>query len=751
MNRERSFRWTTIALALGLLVLAGSGLAQQQDQDNGSDSSTARRPKIGLALGGGGARGAAHVGVLQVLEELNVPIDYVSGTSMGSIVGALFSIGLSPDEIQQEMVGVDWDDLFSDRPDRVMRNYRRKQDDTSFFLPVEFGLKDKGIVFSSGIIAGQKLGFAFRDPRLYLGGHQSFDNLAYPFRPVATDLATGEMFVMEKGNLLKAVRASMSIPGVFPPVEWEGRHLVDGYLARNLPADVVRDMGADIVIAVDVGMLPKDTDPEIFHTMTGVTEQQGIIQARQNVDIQLPGADVVIHVDLGKIHTRDFKLVPDAIPLGRQAALTVIEQLRELAVPLDEYRDHLQQHRMITDDLLLIDEIELVNNSHVDDRAILRNVHQEVGRPLDLDRLKTDLVTIFDFGVFELVDFEVLKDREGQNTLRIIANEKFYSPNIVNFGLSYAGGSEGRSYLDARLRITRLEMNRFGSELRTDFQIGRTTSIRSEYYQPLYWTRRPFFSLAGRYSNEYRDWYLYSFNLGEIQTKDVTLYPNLGYRLGHFGEVRFGIEYGHMKANDRTELGVYDFDGVRGGYTAELNLDMLDAAVFPTRGYRLLSRAFFGDEFFGSGLNYTTIQADAELVGSIDKNTFTLGFKGGSNMGSDLPEFDMFTAGGPESLEGYRTDEFRGEAMGVASLAWYRQIKGHPSPYSTSWYLGAKVEAGNAWRFAEDARLDDLHYCASLSLMAKTLLGPLAITYARAEDGSDAVNLTVGRLTTDFE
>ena len=748
-----TFRLPLFSLLPALLILGTvqPGLAVAQSDESGSGTQErpdcpSPRPKIGIALGGGGARGGAHVGVLQVLEEMNIPIDYVSGTSMGSIVGALFSIGLSPDTIEEEIISVDWDDLFSDRPNRADRTFRRKQDDSSFFLPVEFGIKNKGIVFSSGIIAGQKLGFAFRNPNLYLGGHNGFDNLAYPFRPVATDLATGKFFVMERGNLLKAVRASMSIPGVFPPVEWEGHHLVDGFLARNLPVDVVREMGADIVIAVDVGALPEDTDPEKFNSMLGVGEQQGIIQARQNMDIQLPQADIVIHVDLGKIHTRDFKLVAETIPLGQQAALGVADQLRELSVSLDEYQSHLQDHRMIDVDMLMIDRIELVNHSAVDDRAILRNINQKTGRPLDLDRLKKDLGTIFDFGVFELVDFEIIKDAAGLATLRIIANEKFYAPNILNFGLSYSGASEGRSYLDARVRTTRLEMNRFGSELRTDVQLGRTNGIRSEYYQPVSWTRRPFVAMTLRLRNNYQDWFLGKYHLGELQERDVTGYVDFGFRLGKYGELRTGIEYGYLKANDKTSLGLYDFEGSRGGFTTALNLDMLDAAVFPRKGYKLLSRVFFASDSFGPELNYTKIEGIGTLLDTWSKNTFILGLNAGTSLGTDLPEFDMFTAGGQAGLAAYQPERFRGQAYGVASLGWYRQIKGHPSPYSTSWYVGAKLEAGNAWRDQDLVSLDDLLYCASVSLMIKTIIGPLSTAYSRALDGSDSLMITLGQL-----
>ena len=276
MKTPGSFHRNFILLAASLLALAPVAAGALDEPENPEENG---RPRIGLVLGGGGARGGAHIGVIQVLHEMNIPVDYVAGTSMGSIVGALFAIGMTPEEIEASVVGVDWDDLFSDRPERTQRIYRRKQDDTAAFIQVEWGWKD-GLVLASGVVAGQKLSFAFREPALYLSGHHGFDELPYPYRAVTTDLQTGEMFVPDKGNLLKAVRASMSIPGIFPPVRWDDRILVDGYLARNLPVDVCRDMGADIIIAVDVGALPENTDATTLKTLMGINAQKGLIGAR---------------------------------------------------------------------------------------------------------------------------------------------------------------------------------------------------------------------------------------------------------------------------------------------------------------------------------------------------------------------------------------------------------------------------------------------------------------------------------------
>ena len=349
------------------------------------------RPKIGLVLGGGGARGPAHIGVLKVLRDLRVPIDYVSGTSMGAIIGALFSLGLSPEEIEARILGVDWNELFSDPPDRLQRTYRRKQDDRENFLPVEFGFTSSTLLTNRGLIAGQKFSFAFPEPDLYTSGYRGFDHLAYPFRAVATDLHTGEMVVMDEGNLMQAVRASMSIPGLFPPVRRQGRHLIDGGVINNLPVDVVRWMGADIVIAVDVGTLPEDSGEDLLGSIPGILSQTLIIQARHNVLAQMEDADLVIQVELENLGFKDFNRVDETIEPGREAAQLVAGCLREYSVSEEEYAAHLEKHRLPPAGPLVIDRIVLENTSPAADRAVLRLISQRTGRPLDLEQLKLDL------------------------------------------------------------------------------------------------------------------------------------------------------------------------------------------------------------------------------------------------------------------------------------------------------------------------------------------------------------------------
>jgi len=739
-SRRIFARRLVIGAALATISLSAAVASAQTEQS--ARQPAAERPRIGLVLGGGGARGGAHIGVLQVLMEMNVPIDYVVGTSMGSVIGSLYAVGKSPDEIQAIVTGVDWDDLFSDRPERTQRNYRRKQDDNADFLPIEWGWKH-GIVLASGAIAGQKLSFAFRAPALYLLGHDGFDNLSTPFRAVTTDLQTGHMFVPDRGNLLKAVRASMSIPGVFPPVNWDGRQLVDGYLARNLPVDVAIDLGADIIIAVDVGALPSDTDPEKFHTIGGVNEQKGYIGARQNVDPMLALADIVIQPDLTGISTRDFKRIDETITPGRQAALVVSAQLRELSLSPAQYVAHLRRHKPVSLPPLVIDRIELNNKSRADNRAILTQIHQPLGQELDLDLLKDDLVSIYDFGVFELVDFSI-RTEATEHVLIIDAIPKYYAPNVLNFGLSYAGGDGGRSDFVFRMRWTRNELNAYGGELRTDIQMGQLTGLQSEFYQPLEMHRILFTALTGRITYGLNPWYFELHNWGEYRVKKTEAVSEVGLRLGHYGEVRGGLLYGTLRSTDRTGLSLAEFDGPRGGYTASLNFDMLDLPVLPRNGWKAGITYFKGEPGLGSDLNYERLSGAAGAASTFGNNTFHLSLKGGTDFHTNAPQFDLFTLGGLSRMSGYAEDQLRGEVFGLGKLAWYRKISHATSPYATSWFIGAQFEAGNAWYWFENPRAEDLRFSGLLSLVGTTFAGPLSISYGRTNDGHDAIYLNLG-------
>ena len=297
------------------------------------------RPKICLVLSGGGARGVAHVGVIKVLEEQRIPIDCIVGTSMGSIVGGAYASGLSPELMESQIRAVDWDRVLADNPPRPARSIYTKQQERLHIGSPEVGFSHGKVELPRGAIVGHQL-------ELFLQGligvdleYDSFDHLPIPFRAIATDIGNGQMVVLDKGSLAMSMRASMSVPGVFAPQKLDGRLLVDGGLVRNLGVDVARGMGADIVIAVNLGsgLLKPDEVQSIF----SVAEQTLAILTEQNVQrslAELKPTNILIEPALGDFSSSDFKNSMSTIPIGEAAARTQIARLQALSLDPEAYR-----------------------------------------------------------------------------------------------------------------------------------------------------------------------------------------------------------------------------------------------------------------------------------------------------------------------------------------------------------------------------------------------------------------------------
>jgi len=278
-----------------------------------------KRPKIGVVFGGGGAKGAAHIGVLKVLEEQKIPVDYIAGTSMGAIVGALYASGLSAAELEKVITSIDWKDVFSGNPNRQDIDYRRKREDYEHLTGLSVGIRDGKVVTPKGLIKDQKVNVLFETLMLHTSDIDDFDKLPIPYRAVAADLETGEMIVLKGGRLADAARASMSVPGAFPPIEMNGRLMIDGGIVRNLPIDIVREMGADIIICIDVDK-PLETRKELGGSLS-IMNQMIDIMMKKNVREQvktLGPQDVYINPVLGEFGSADFAKAAEIARLGRK-------------------------------------------------------------------------------------------------------------------------------------------------------------------------------------------------------------------------------------------------------------------------------------------------------------------------------------------------------------------------------------------------------------------------------------------------
>jgi len=449
------------------------------------ESAAGRRPRIGLVLGGGGARGGAHVGVLKVLEELRIPVDYIAGTSMGSIVGGLYASGMNSQDIERELRAMDWADVFQDYPSRADRSFRRKSDDYTYAFKAKPGFNDGKIMIPLAYIRGQKLDLELNRLTLPVAEVKDFDRLPIPYRAVATDVETGKAVVLSKGNLSRSIRASMAVPAAFDPVEIDGRLLVDGGIANNVPVNVARDMGAEILIVVDVGS--GLFSREQITSALDVTGQLANYLFTLNTEQQLKTLgprDVLIRPPLGDIGGGSFDRVTETFLIGEGATRAALDALRRYSLSPQEYARYRAQHVRPRQDAPVIDLVRIDNHSRVGNAVIAERISAKPGQPLDVERLEQDIGQIYGLEIFESVRYSVVRE-DDKNILVISAKEKYWGPGYLQFGLATSNNLKGDSTLKLGVLYTRTEINELNGEWRVGVQVGTEPGIFTELHQPL--------------------------------------------------------------------------------------------------------------------------------------------------------------------------------------------------------------------------------------------------------------------------
>jgi NTE family protein len=720
------------AAALGLLVLLLAGGAAPPS-----------RPRIGLALSGGGARGIAHVAVLEALEAQRIPIDCMAGTSMGAIVGGLYASGLSPAQIRTALLEVDWPDTFNDLPARRDLGYRRKEDDASDLIKLEMGIRNGRLLLPRGLVAGQKIAFALQSLTLPAARVRDFDRLPTPFRAVATDLGTGEMVVLRSGNLADALHASMSIPGIVAPFEIDGRILGDGGLVRNLPVDVARSMGADVVIAVDVSS--PLFSPEELRSLPNITLQVTGIMTHENVEEQIKDADIAIVPELGTITATDYARADDILEAGTTAALAQPEALGRLALTDDAFREHLARARAPLSAPPRIDAVTVEGYTRVDRRIIEKRLKTRAGGPLEIQTLKSDLARIYELGDFERVDYAL--EQEGDRTKLVIrTREKSWGPNYLRFGLNLRNDFQGDTDFNIISRLTMTRIDPLGAEWRSDVEVGETRRVSSEFYQPLDFSGTFFVAPSVDYANAIVGVFEGDDRIADYQTRSVSGSLALGAQLGRYGEARIGVIRGRVWARPRVgDPGLPVLDVPVAAYAGRFVVDRFDNPNFPHRGRGAGLDVYLPRRGLGSDVSYDRIQGSIVQVFGAGRHHVFMGLEGGTNLGSAIPFYDEFPVGGLFSLSGFKQGQLRGQLFGVARAGYYRRSGKLSGISGQAIYLGGWLEAGNAWATSRDVGTGDLHYAATLVIGADTFLGPLFLAYGHADGGHDAIYLSMGR------
>jgi NTE family protein len=714
--------------------------------DNVGGGSSGARPRIGLVLSGGGARGAAHIGVLKVLEELRVPITCITGTSMGSIVGAAYSSGTSVTEMEQIVAGMSAEALFHEQPPRFEQSMRRKADDHINYIGPEIGIRGKEILLPKGLVSGVQLETVLR--RLSKSrGYYDFDRLPIPFRAVATDIVTGEAVVLRSGELAGAMRASMSVPGAFAPARIGGHTLLDGGLVRNLPVDVARDLCADVVIAVNLGspLLKEDEVGSIL----GVTQQMVNILTEQNVQkslSELTPNDVLLTPNLEGFSASDFNKLPQIVGRGEEVARAARGQLARFSIPESEYA--LLRERQSAPPTTMTGsaaEIRVENLSRVNPKAVQALMDTRIGEPLQVDTIDHDMQRIYGSGDFEHVGYRLSQD-QGTNVLDIEALEKSWGPDYLRFGLTLSSDFSGDAFFNLLGSYRQTWLNSLGAEWRTDAQVGRTSAFVTEFYQPFDVTGLFFVAPRAEFTREPIDLFLDGDRIARYDVRSGHAGVDLGLQVTRWGEARIGILRGTLDADLDTgpeSLSPTTLDRVQqGAFTAQLKFDQLDSVTLPRRGFSANARFYSSEDALGADETYAKWDADFLGAYSFGEHTVQLALEGSGTLSGTRPRYDQSSLGGFLQLSGLRTFELYGDEMRLGRLVYQHRLA--RQSLLEGMYIGLSVEAGQIREPVVEGNRTDVLAGGSIFLAMDTLLGPVYVAYGIAEGGSQSAYFLLG-------
>lgn len=711
------------------------------------------RPRIGLVLSGGGARGLAHVGVLQALEELRIPVDAIAGTSMGAVVGGLYASGMSAGEIDEFMRGIDWTIAFRDRPARNTLNFRRKQDDREFLVRFPLGIQGGDFRVPRGLIQGQRLTQTLRLETLPVAAVDDFDELPTPFRAVAANLETGERVVLERGDLTSAMRASMSAPGVFAPVEVDGRLLVDGGIVENLPVDVVKAMGVDIVIAVDVGFQP--VSRKELTSALAVSNQAVTIMMMRETGRQralLAGNDLLISPDLESLQSTDFTAIARLIGLGLDATRANAERLAPLSLDEDGWQHYVAARTGSEKEQAVVHFVRTDKRSERYSERIQAELGPILGQPLDPEEMDERLSHFYGSDNFEALDYRLVRD--GVLTgIEVSARRKSWGPNYLRFGLELQDDFQGGNSFSAGVRAQVTEVNRFGAEWQTDLQVGAHPLFRTEFFQPIGYTSNWFVVPSLLVERQNLDIFEGDRRRATYRIDESEFEFDFGREFGSWGEWRGGIIGGrgnrHLLVGDPDDPDLpprTPFD--RGEFMARFSVDLLDDVYFPRHG-ELFTLQWNGPrESLGADANADRVSLDWTLAHSRGRNTVILSAAGGAHVSGPTDQVqDFYTLGGLFNLSGLSPEQISGPQFGIARAIYYRRIgSGQEGLFDVPTYVGFSLELGNVWQRRSEASVSSALFNGSAFLGFDTILGPVYVAAGFGEGGERTLYLLLGRI-----
>jgi NTE family protein len=706
-------------------------------------------PKLVLVLSGGGARGIAHIGVIRVLEELHIAPDLIVGTSMGSIIGGLYAAGWSPDEMEEIVQVIDWKNIFTDRVDRKDRPFRRKQDDRPVLIQGRLYFDGLKPVMPSGVIKGQRLELALRIIEALSPAKTDFDQLPIPYRAVAADIATGEAAVISSGSLATAMRASMSVPGALPPVNLNGRDLVDGGITANLPIGIAQDLGAHKIIAVDISSPLLDEEDEEFESFMSVFTHLNSLLTVRNRDRDaalLQSDDVLIVPDLGDISFVSFDRVEDAVAIGEEAARLQIDELRKFSANEDRWISFDGRPRSQGMAPLEIDRIRLENTSRVDDRLVSKALTIRPPETLDWKSLGLDLLQLYNTRYFGVIGFDLEKVEEDVHELVIETPEPPHGRGSLQFGIGFLDDFDGGSTYHLQARHQYLPANHRGGEWETTVEIGTVAGAMTEFYQPLDWGMNWFVEPSLRYERGTQEIWFDGQAIAEYQFSGFDARLAAGRVLGRWGELRLSALTGDYRGSPR--IGIPEFGSVeerRGGGEVRFRIDTEDSVVFPRSGGDVDLVYTVSSEALGADTHFERLWGKASYAWSFGENTVVPAVEYGQNLDPAESFFSAFFMGGLGRLSGLGDRELFGDTIALAKLVAYRRLlRFEAAGMKVKIYAGLSLEAGNAYFDGESVSWGNMLKGGSVFIGGDTFIGPIIFAYGRTEGNRDRFYFAIG-------
>ncbi len=746
MRRRRQFG----LLARAALCVAWSAAGQcALAQVAPAEANGAARPSVGLVLSGGGARGGAHIGVLRALEELRIPVDQVAGTSIGAVVGGFYVSGMPVADLENLVASLEWDTAFLNSTPRRLKSFRRKRDDDLFLVDQKPGLNNGEFELPRGLVQGQVIDLIISRETLLASQVQDFDDLAIPFRAVAGDIATGEAVILGSGSLARSLRASMSIPAVLSPIDIDGRLLVDGGIAMNLPVDVAREMGAEVVIAVDIssGLLAQETLRSVLDVteqLTNLLTRAGTLEQRAKLGPQ----DLLVVPEFEEdLSSTSFARMREAVQTGYDAVMQRRAEFERLSLSEAAYAAHLAAR---TDprmrELPVVEFVRLENNAPIADSVVEARLGDiEIGEPLDVEAVERAMNTVYGLDYYQNVRYGLGTER-GRIGLDVELSERSWGPNYLQLGMEYSSSAGSDVLFGLAASYLRTAINPLGGEWRATIVVGDEPALIADLHQPFGSKGLYFYAPSLNIESNQFNVFVGDERVTEADLREATLELAVGRELPTWAEYRFGVRTAkgsfNLRVGDPTYINEDDFR--RGEFFGRFSVDTMDSPSFPRQGslasvewrasrQRPLAADADFDQLLISGSHATTWGRHTVLA--------TLRYD--TTISGEASDSRLFRMGGFFDISGINRNQLSGQHAARLGASYYRRI-GDLALFPA--FAGVSVELGNTWQSRDDISAAGSVLGGSFWGGVSTPVGPIYIGYGRAEGGEDAFYVTLGRV-----